>query len=70
MDYDVHNHVSSDVAIGQPFLPQSTFKTRLAMMANFERSERNMLVLNQEKSNYMVIRRAEVGTTWHRVVGL
>ena len=55
VDYNVLKHVPSDVAIGQQFLPQSTFKTQTYNDAIFDWSERNMMVLNQEKSNYMVI---------------
>ena len=58
VDYDIFHHVPSDVAVGQKFLPQRTFKTQTYNDCIFDWSKRNKMVLNQEKSNYMVISRS------------
>ena len=53
--YDILQHVPSDVAVGQQFLPQITFKTQAYNDAIFDWSQKNKMILNQDKSNYMVI---------------
>ena len=45
------------MVIGQLLLPQSTFKTQTYSDATSYWSERNKMILNQDKSNYMVISR-------------
>ena len=58
VDYDFFRHVPSDVAAGQQFLPQTTFKTQTYNNAILDWSKKNKTVLNQDKSNYMVISRS------------
>ena len=58
IEYDVYQHVPSDVGIGQQFLANNTFKTKSYNNAIFEWSVENKMVINQEKSNYMVISRS------------
>ena len=58
IEYDFYQHVASDVAIGQLFLPQNTFKTQSYNNAICDWSEHNKMVINQEKFNYMVISRS------------
>jgi hypothetical protein len=58
IEYDFYQHVASDIAIGQRFLPQNTFKTQSYNNAINDWSEHNKMVINQDKSNYMVISRS------------
>jgi hypothetical protein len=55
MEYDVLQHVPSDVATGQRFLPHSTFKTQDINNQITQWTEQNKMKLNSEKSNYMVV---------------
>jgi hypothetical protein len=59
VEYDVFQHVPSDLAPGQLFLPPTTFKTQIYNDGIFQWSNDNKMVLNQEKSNYMVISRSK-----------
>ena len=58
MEYDVRQHVPSDLAPGQLFLPPDTFKTQMYNDHIFQWSNSNKMVINQQKSNYMVISRS------------
>ena len=58
IDYDTLQHVPSDVAICQQFLPQISFKTQTYNDFIVDWSERNKMVLKQDKSNYIVISRS------------
>ena len=71
MNYDILQHVPSDVAVGQQFLPQITFKTQSYNNAIFDWSQKNKMILNQDKSNYMLISRSsdKFSTCWHQNLG-
>ena len=53
-DYDALSHVSSDVATGQKFLAPNTFKTQEYNNSISKWTTHNKMVLNEDKSNYMV----------------
>ena len=58
-DYDVFSHVPSDVATGQKFLAASTFKTQDYNDSISQWTSNNKMVLNEDKSNYMVISKSK-----------
>ena len=58
VEYDVCQNVSSYLAPGQLFLPPDTFKLQMYNDTLFQRSNSNKVVINQQKSNYMVISRS------------
>ena len=60
IDYDFHQHVASDVGIGQKFLPSYTYKTQehLDFISNW--THENKMKLNPSKCKYMVFSRAKI----------
>ena len=64
VDYDVFQHVPSNLAPGQSFLPPDKFKTQRYNDHIFRWSNNNKMVIKQEKSNYMMISRSKqpIGT--------
>jgi hypothetical protein len=55
IEYNVHQHVPSDVATGQRFLPPSTFNTQATNDQIAEWTVNNKMKINSDKSNYMVV---------------
>jgi hypothetical protein len=55
IDYDVIQHVPSDIATDEQFLPADTFKTQCINQEISEWTEASKMKLNSEKSNYMVL---------------
>ena len=53
-EYDVHSHVPSDVATEQKFLAAGTLKTQQYNTSICKWTTTNKMILNEEKSNYMV----------------
>ena len=51
-------HVPSDVAVGQLFLPPDTLKTQKYNDAIATWTTNNKMILNEDKCNYMVFSRA------------
>ena len=58
-DYDVLSHVPSDVATGQKFLAPITFKTQEYNNSISQWTTQNKMVLNEDKSNYMVFSKSK-----------
>ena len=60
MDYNFHEHVASDVGMGQKFLPPDAYKTQeqLNFIANWTHG--NKMKLNPTKCKYMVFSRAKI----------
>ena len=58
VEYDFHNHVASDVAIGQLFLPtgNKASQTNLNLIADW--SVHNLKKINKSNTNYIVFTRA------------
>ena len=59
VDYDIHQHVASDVGVDQQFLPTVSNNTQhsLDYISNWTRE--NLMKLNQAKCNYMVFSRSK-----------
>ena len=58
VDYDVHQHVPSDVPIGTQFLPSSETKTQTPLDQLVAWTDRNKMLLNPEKSSYTIFSRS------------
>ena len=58
-DYNFKEHVASDIGVGQSFLPADRFQTQdhLNYVSNW--TNENLMVLNEDKCNYMVFSRAQ-----------
>ena len=56
-DYNFKEHVASDIGVGQSFLPADSFQTQdhLNYVSNW--TNENLMVLNEDKCNYMVFSR-------------
>ena len=54
IEYDVREHVPSDVATGQPFLPPNQTQTNTYNSSIAQWTKENIMKLNTEKSNYML----------------
>ena len=59
MEYDVREHVPSDVATGQPFLPPNKTETQSYNNSIAVWTNENLMKLNKEKSNYMVFHKGK-----------
>ena len=57
-EYDIHNHVASDVAIGQPFLPTGNTATQTNLNLIADWSVQNLTKINENKTNYIVFTQA------------
>ena len=58
-EYNFHEHVASDIGIGQSFLPPASYNTQDTLDGISAWTARNMMLLNEEKSNYMVFSRSQ-----------
>ena len=58
-DYDVWQHVPSDVATGQQFLPPDTFKTQTRNKDLAKWTVDNKMKINEGKSKYMVFNKSK-----------
>ena len=58
-EYNFYEHVASDIAIGQSFLPPASYSTQDTLDGISAWTARNMMLLNEEKSNYMVFSRSQ-----------
>jgi hypothetical protein len=58
-EYDFHQHVASDIGIGEKFLPPQQLETqpRLNWIADW--TDQNLMRLNEEKTNYLIFTRAQ-----------
>ena len=54
IQYDVWQHVPSDIATGQSFLPPDTFKSQQYNNQISDWTDRNKMKINEEKSNYII----------------
>ena len=59
-NYDFHNHVASDVGIGQEFLPPTSYETQEQLNTISQWTEANLMKINEKKCNYMIFSRAKV----------
>ena len=58
-DYNFYEHVASDIAIGQQFLSSSNYNTQQTLDSISNWTEENLMMINEEKSNFMVFSRAD-----------
>ena len=58
-DYNFYEHVASDIGIGQSYLPPASYSTQDTLDEISAWSERNMMLLNEGKSNYMIFSRSQ-----------
>ena len=54
IQYDVWQHVPSDIATGQPYLPPDTYKSQHYNNQISDWTNRNKMKINEEKSNYII----------------
>ena len=59
VDYNINQHVPSDVGIDQQFLPLASHKTQHSLDYISNWSKENLMKLNQAKCNYMVFSRSK-----------
>ena len=59
LDYNFHQHVASDIAVDQQFLPPQNFQTQEHINAIADWTNRNLMKLNPAKCNYMVFTRTK-----------
>ena len=57
-EYNFHQHVASDVGIGQQYLSPNKYgmQDKLTTIATW--TEENLMKLNEEKSNYIIFTKA------------
>ena len=55
--YNFYEHVASDVGIDQVFLPPESFETQEHLNTISEWTDKNLMKLNESKSNYLVFTR-------------
>ena len=59
VDYNFHQHVASDVGIGEQFLPSTRFGTQHSLDSIAQWTSDNLMRLNEAKCNYMVFSRSK-----------
>ena len=58
-EYDFIHHVSSQVGIDEKYLPPSNTKTQDTLNDISDWTKRNLMLLNEEKSNYIIFTRSK-----------
>jgi hypothetical protein len=58
-EYNFYEHVASDIATGQPYLPPSRYNSQQTFDSISNWTEANLMMINEEKSNFMIFSRAE-----------
>ena len=57
-DYDFHDHVASDIGVDQLYLPPENLKTQQNLNLISTWTDRNLMKLNEEKTNYLIFSRS------------
>ena len=63
MDYNFHEHVASDVKIGQKFLPATSYSSQDIINYISNWTKENLMKLNEAKCNYMIFSRSKTDFT-------
>ena len=58
-DYNFYEHVASDIGIGQSYLPPASYSTQGTLDKISAWTIRNMMLLNEGKSNYIIFSRSQ-----------
>ena len=58
-EYNVHNHVPSDVAIGMPFLPSTKIKMQNYLNEIASWTIQNKMYINESKSKFIIFSRSK-----------
>jgi hypothetical protein len=58
-EYDFHQHVASDIGIGEKFLPTQLLETQPRLDSIADWTSQNLMRLNEDKTNYLVFTRAQ-----------
>jgi hypothetical protein len=58
-DYNLYEHVASDIAIGQQFLSSNSYNTQQTLDSISNWTEENLMKINEEKPNFMIFSRAD-----------
>ena len=58
-EYDFENHVASHIGISQPFLSPDTYKMQEYLTSISEWTARNLMLLNEKKSHYIIFSRSK-----------
>ena len=59
-EYDFHQHVASDVGIGQQYLPPSSYPVQDHLNSISRWTDESLMKINERKCNYMVFTRARL----------
>ena len=59
MDYKIHEHIPSDIAIDEKFLPPSSLKIQENLNEINSWTQKNLMRLNPTKCNYMIFSRSK-----------
>ena len=59
VDYNFHQHVASDVAVDQQYLPTASNNSQHNLDFISNGTKENLMKLNQTKSNYMIFSRSK-----------
>ena len=59
MDYKIHEHIPSDIATDEKFLPPSNLKIQENLNEINTWTQKNLMKLNPTKSNYMIFSRSK-----------
>ena len=58
-DYNFRNHVASDIAVDQKYLPPSSYKIQNHLDSITNWSKENLMELNEQKCNYLIFSRTQ-----------
>ena len=58
-DYNFANHVASDIAVDQKYLPPSSYKIQNQLDSITNWSKENLMELNEQKCNYLIFSRTQ-----------
>ena len=57
-EYNFHQHVANDIGIDELYVPATSFKTQDNINQIEEWTAKNLMKMNEKKSNYMVFSRS------------